>query len=240
MKRFFVLVAALLISWLIAPAAAASDPPMSIAAASTCAYDTSPMSALPNATAPDRGPPTWDSTSTSTYCAVGSWSNGAATRLDGPTPAVATIYANSAELAQVARAMTTTGGQVEVADGALSVVPGERVAANAGTRTGPPRDAFGRFTSGAGGESAATAAGRSAHAHYANTLGGGNYVFNRALPGSRLRPDAVDYSQNIVRELKPGTPGGISRGWRQVNQYKAYLEELTGQPWTAYVDVYTP
>lgn len=114
------------------------------------------------------------------------------------------------------------------------------VAANTGTRSGLSRDALGRFTSGAGGESAAAAAGRTAHASYANTLGGGNYVFNRALPGSRLRPDAVDYSQNIVRELKPGTPSGISRGWRQVNAYKAYLEDLTGQPWTAYVDVYTP
>jgi hypothetical protein len=114
------------------------------------------------------------------------------------------------------------------------------VATNSAARTGPPRDALGRFTSGAGGESAVTAAGRSAHANYANTLGGGNYVFNRALPGSRLRPDAVDYSQNIVRELKPGTPSAVSRGWRQVNQYKAYLEELTGQPWTAYVDVYSP
>lgn len=63
-------------------------------------------------------------------------------------------------------------------------------------------------------------------------------MFNRALPGSRPRPNAVDYSQNIVRELKLGTPGAISRGWRQVNQYKAYLDERTGQPWTAYV--YTP
>lgn len=120
------------------------------------------------------------------------------------------------------------------------VASGNCVAANAGTRSGLPRDALGRFTSGAGGESAAAAAGRTAHANYANTLGGGNYVFNRALPGSRLRPDAVDYSQNIVRELKPGTPSGISRGWRQVNEYKAYLEDLTGQPWTAQVDVYTP
>lgn len=107
-------------------------------------------------------------------------------------------------------------------------------------KTGLPRDAFGRFTSGAGGESAAAAAGGSAHLNYSNTMGGGDYVFNRALPGSRLRPDAVSYSQNIVRELKPNTPGAIARGWRQVNEYKAYLEEVTDQPWTAYVDVYTP
>lgn len=113
------------------------------------------------------------------------------------------------------------------------------VATNTG-RAGQPRDALGRFTIGAGGESAATAAGRSAHANYLHTLGGGDYRFNVALPGSRLRPDAVSYSQNIVRELKPDTPGAIARGWRQVNAYKAYLEELTDQPWTAYVDVYKP
>lgn len=65
-------------------------------------------------------------------------------------------------------------------------------------------------------------------------------MFNRALPGSRLRPDAVSYSQGIVRELKPDNPDAIARGWRQVNEYKAYLEAQTDQPWTAYVDVYKP
>ncbi|WP_322778623.1 RHS repeat-associated core domain-containing protein [Frankia sp. Cas4] len=103
-----------------------------------------------------------------------------------------------------------------------------------------PRNARGQFTSGAGGDSAEAAAGRSAHLNYENTLGGGDYVFNRAMPGSRLRPDAVSYSQRIVRELKPDNPGAITDGWRQVNGYKAYLEELTGEPWTAYVDVYKP
>ncbi|HEX2893751.1 MAG TPA: hypothetical protein VHO29_07085 [Marmoricola sp.] len=113
------------------------------------------------------------------------------------------------------------------------------VAAEDGVRA-LPRDASGRFTSGAGGESAATAAGRSAHANYEHTLGGGDYVFNRALPGSLDRPDAVSYSQNIVRELKPDTPSSIAHGWRQVNRHKAYLEDLTDEKWTAYVDVYTP
>lgn len=79
-----------------------------------------------------------------------------------------------------------------------------------------------------------------AHASYQNTLGGGDYVFNRTLPESNLRPDAVDYTQNIVRELKSANPSAIASGWRQVNAYKAYLEEYTGEPWTAYVDVYSP
>jgi hypothetical protein len=45
---------------------------------------------------------------------------------------------------------------------------------------------------------------------------------------------------NIVRELKPNNPGAIADGWRQVNNYKAILEEKTGQAWTAIVDTYEP
>ncbi len=114
------------------------------------------------------------------------------------------------------------------------------IAGEGAAQAGPPRDALGRFTSGAGGESSATVTGRSAHVNYSNTLGGGDYVLNRAIPGTRLRPDAVDYSQNIVRELKPDNPDAIAHGWRQVNGYKEILEKQTGQPWTAYVDVYKP
>jgi hypothetical protein len=117
------------------------------------------------------------------------------------------------------------------------------VAAKAETAVaGPARDALGRFTSGAGGESAAASAGRSAHQSYENTLGGGDWVFNRGLPGSRgaLRPDAVSYSTRVVRELKPDNPGAISSGWRQVTGYQNYLQELTGKSWTSYVDVYKP
>ena len=47
------------------------------------------------------------------------------------------------------------------------------------------------------------------------------YVFNRAMPGSRLRPDAVSYSQRIVRALKPNAVSGIAEGWRQAEGYKA-------------------
>ncbi|HEY0259680.1 MAG TPA: hypothetical protein VGC18_07505 [Lacisediminihabitans sp.] len=116
-------------------------------------------------------------------------------------------------------------------------------AETAGSASGLPRNALGQFTSGAGGESAAAAAGRSAHASYPNTSGwsGEDLVqFNRTLPGSSLRPDAVNWTQSVVGELKPGNPSAVAAGWRQVNGYKAYLEELTGRPWTTQVDVYTP
>lgn len=117
------------------------------------------------------------------------------------------------------------------------------VAANTAGASGLPRNALGQFTSGAGGESAAAAAGRSAHSSYPNALGwsGDDLVqFNRTLPGSSVRPDAVNWTQRVVAELKPDNPSAIAGGWRQVNGYRTYLEELTGQPWTAQLDVYTP
>lgn len=206
----------------------------------TCHYDSPQADEPTKHGASDRGQPvTARLVSAPTGHAAGGL--GAASRSAGSrAPAGGVDYDKAATVFRTGGAAAATNEPTGVANGGCAVLDRTGVAANTGTRTGPPRDTLGRFTSGAGGESATTAAGRSAHANYANTLGGGNYVFNRALPGSRLRPDAVDYSQNIVRELKPGTPAAISRGWRQVNQYKAYLEERTGQPWTAYVDVYTP
>jgi hypothetical protein len=126
----------------------------------------------------------------------------------------------------------------------IAVAPApETAGGTAEAAAGLPLNALGQFTSGAGGESAATAAGRSAHASYPNTLGwssADDVAFNQAMRGSNLRPDAVNYTQRIVRELKPDNPRAIADGWRQVNGYKDYLEELTGESWTAYVDVYTP
>jgi hypothetical protein len=104
------------------------------------------------------------------------------------------------------------------------------------------RNALGQFTSGAGGESAATAAGRTAHASYPNALGwsGADDVqFNATMPGSLLRPDAINWTQHVVAELKPDSPGAIASGWRQVNGYRDYLEAVTGESWTSQLDVYT-
>ena len=59
------------------------------------------------------------------------------------------------------------------------------------------------------------------------------------MHGSLDRPDAINWNDRIVRELKPDTPATIAKGWSQVNNYRIYLEELTGETWTAYVDVYS-
>ena len=85
------------------------------------------------------------------------------------------------------------------------------------------------------------AAGRTAHDSYGAALGAqGDYVLNRGMPGSLMRPDAIDHTNRVIRELKPDNPAAIARGWRQVNRYKEYMESITDKEWTVYVDVYKP
>ncbi len=50
-----------------------------------------------------------------------------------------------------------------------------------------------------GGETADTIRGRAAHANYPYALGPG-YKYEQTLP-SGLRPDAIDWENNVVREL---------------------------------------
>lgn len=87
-----------------------------------------------------------------------------------------------------------------------------------------------------GGENAATAAGRRAHANYGTALGS-EYDMRVRLPSGR-RPDAVNWEKHEVRELKPDNPAAVRRGERQVERYRKELEEVTGEPWTSEVDVY--
>ncbi|WP_368408139.1 hypothetical protein [Asticcacaulis machinosus] len=68
---------------------------------------------------------------------------------------------------------------------------------------------------------------------------GSSYSFNRPLRNG-MRPDAIDWVNNIVRELKPYTPSGIRAGRRQINAYVRQLEAQTGHRWTGRVDYYTP
>ncbi len=86
------------------------------------------------------------------------------------------------------------------------------------------------------GETVHTIRGREAHNNYPTALGG-DYVYNRQLP-SGARPDAIDWNNNVVRELKPDNPRAIQRGQQQVNRYQQELEAMTGKKWQAYVDVY--
>ncbi len=101
-----------------------------------------------------------------------------------------------------------------------------------------PRDALGRFTSGAGGNTADAARGRAAHKNYRNALGG-NYKFEKTLPSGR-RVDAVDFDKRIVRELKPNNPRAIKDGQRQLERYRKELQDEFGGTWTSFLETYTP
>jgi RHS repeat-associated protein len=87
-----------------------------------------------------------------------------------------------------------------------------------------------------GGESPAAAAGRRAHQNYGTALGP-KFDTRVTLPSGR-RPDAVDWTNREVRELKPDNPRAVSRGERQVEKYRLELENVTGESWTSTVDVY--
>ncbi|MBN9355573.1 MAG: hypothetical protein J0I15_03905 [Herbaspirillum huttiense] len=62
------------------------------------------------------------------------------------------------------------------------------------------------------------ARGREAHKNYKNALGDDGYEFNKALPGGS-RPDALNYTNNTVRELEPDNPDAMRQGWRQLEKY---------------------
>jgi RHS repeat-associated protein len=89
-----------------------------------------------------------------------------------------------------------------------------------------------------GGESAAAAFGRRAHTNYGTALGGMADYDMKVVLRSGARPDAVDFGNQVVRELKPDNAGAIAKGWRQVERYRLELERMTGQTWTAIVDTY--
>jgi hypothetical protein len=55
---------------------------------------------------------------------------------------------------------------------------------------------------------------------------------------SRLRPDAIDWGNRVVRELKSDHPGSMPLGRRKLRVYVAELEKLTGQRWVGILDVY--
>ncbi|GAB2843476.1 hypothetical protein GCM10027024_18160 [Microbacterium insulae] len=63
---------------------------------------------------------------------------------------------------------------------------------------------------------------------------------NARIPGTMLRPDAIDWSNRIVRELKPDTASGIARGYRQLRGYLRALDPDGDQGWTGVLDVYKP
>jgi hypothetical protein len=88
------------------------------------------------------------------------------------------------------------------------------------------------------GETPWTIYGRQAHINYRNALGG-DYRHDLRLPSGQ-RPDAVDWTNRVVRELKPDNPRAIREGNRQLERYRQELESMTGEPWSPHLDLYRP
>ena len=91
-------------------------------------------------------------------------------------------------------------------------------------------------TAARGGETEAAAVGRRAHENYGTALGE-KYDTKVKLPSGK-KPDAVNWEQREVRELKPDNARAVRRGERQVEGYRKELEQTTGEKWTSTVDTY--
>jgi RHS repeat-associated protein len=89
-----------------------------------------------------------------------------------------------------------------------------------------------------GGETGATKAGRTQHEEYYKAKGAEGYTTNKQIPGSRLRPDAIDPGKGIIRELKPNTPSGIRAGTSQLGRYLDAAQKAFGKVFQGVLDLY--
>ena len=95
-------------------------------------------------------------------------------------------------------------------------------------------------TSSTSGNSAAAQKGQSEHKAFYGKMNEQGYTTNTVIPGSRLRPDAIDVENGIIRELKPDSPSGIARGLPQLQKYQAAAEKYWGKTFQTILDLYRP
>ncbi|MDR0787462.1 MAG: hypothetical protein LBG44_06305 [Gemmatimonadota bacterium] len=123
--------------------------------------------------------------------------------------------------------------------GALVTAPaGAQMGAAMGATAGL---AIGQMVTGVmfrGGETSATQRGRAEHAKYSADRQAEGYTTNRQIPGSRLRPDAIDVERGIIRELKPNNPAAEMRGLRQLSNYARAAKNAYGKVFSGVVDFY--
>ncbi|WP_080639930.1 hypothetical protein [Salinispora tropica] len=67
---------------------------------------------------------------------------------------------------------------------------------------------------------------------------GDGYDYEFTLPSGR-RPDAIDWNNRVVRELKSDAASSQAAGRRQLADYVSELEQMTGQRWTGVLDTYS-
>ena len=95
-------------------------------------------------------------------------------------------------------------------------------------------------TSSTSGNSPAAQKGQSEHKAYYDRMKSQGYTTNSSIPGTRLRPDAIDPENGIIRELKPNSPSGIARGLPQLQKYQAAAEKYWGKTFRTILDLYQP
>ena len=89
-----------------------------------------------------------------------------------------------------------------------------------------------------GGETAATAFGRSAHKAW-DPGPGFQKEFSIVEDGRVIaRMDAINARDRIIKELKPDTPSGRAAGPRQLERYRQIAEEKFGGDWTVILETY--
>ncbi len=84
------------------------------------------------------------------------------------------------------------------------------------------------------GENAFASIGRRAHTNY----NPGPAYKKGVVLDNGLKPDAVDLTNKIVRELKPDNPRAITKGAAQLGKYLKQLHKQYGGDWVGYIDTY--
>jgi len=81
--------------------------------------------------------------------------------------------------------------------------------------------------------------GKLEHKIFSEEMTRAGFVTNKAIPGTRLRPDAISFQNKLIIELKPNNPKSIALGLKQLDKYKTALETKSGEGWMTKIVTYT-
>jgi len=96
------------------------------------------------------------------------------------------------------------------------------------------------FAMSRGGETAATRRGRDAHSEWSTQRAAEGDITNRQIPGTKLRPDALNLDQGLIRELKPNNASAIQRGLQQLDRYVDAAQRAFGRAFRGILETYDP
>ncbi len=86
---------------------------------------------------------------------------------------------------------------------------------------------------------AAVRRGLEAHENYYAWAASRGFAVRTAIKGTRLIPDAIDFSRGVIYELKPNNARAIEKGWSQLDRYiKAARKAWPNVDWKPVLHVY--